>query len=51
MYGLIGMRENLTKKEEPPQRFNPVQFVQNVAGHVAQDVREEFNRATGHQQR
>lgn len=33
MYGLIGMRESLTKKDEAPtpkQRFNPVQFVQDI---------------------
>ncbi|KAK0645752.1 hypothetical protein B0T16DRAFT_146212 [Cercophora newfieldiana] len=51
MYGLIGMRESCTKKEEEaPQRFSPMQFAQDVAGQVAQNVREGFQRATEQQQ-
>jgi hypothetical protein len=52
MYGLIGMRESVTKKEEPiqPQRFNPTQFAQDIAGQVAQNVREEFQRTAEQQQ-
>jgi len=52
MYGLIGMRESVTKKEEPPQpqRFSPMQFAQDLAGQVAQNVREGFQRTAEQQQ-
>ncbi|KAK4450809.1 hypothetical protein QBC34DRAFT_65872 [Podospora aff. communis PSN243] len=52
MYGLIGMRETVTKKAGPvqPQRFDPAQFTQDVADQVAQDVREGFQRTAEQQQ-
>jgi hypothetical protein len=45
------MRKSVTKKEEAiqPQRFNPIQFAQDVAGQVAQNVREGFQRTAGQQ--
>ncbi|KAK0721656.1 hypothetical protein B0T26DRAFT_643757 [Lasiosphaeria miniovina] len=44
IYGLIGIRENLTKRDEQPAQFNAVQFS------VAVDGGEEFQRANGQQQ-
>ncbi|KAK0715068.1 hypothetical protein B0H67DRAFT_233442 [Lasiosphaeris hirsuta] len=52
IYGLIGMRENATRRDEPSQPFtNAVNFARDVARDIADDVREEFQRASGAQQR
>jgi len=52
MYGLIWLRESLTKKEGPPKRFDPVEFAQEFAqestgrsSHTGQDSREERHSA------
>lgn len=53
IYSLVNLRENFTKREEPPQQFSALQFVQDTASQIADSVRgvqENFQRTTGNQQ-
>ncbi|KAK3935571.1 hypothetical protein QBC46DRAFT_358152 [Diplogelasinospora grovesii] len=47
MYGLIGMRENIARRDDHAPPFNPEQFAREVARDVARDVRQELDRQTG----